>query len=273
MTFSAQYTPNTRNDLPAKGAKYNETATRLPSPDNIPAPRAGEPLQDELEAGQRECYFAVFKMPRRPIRKPTQGPFDGHAPTPNHCRAVVRVDGTDIRKKIKRDYEKALRDLETSRRALDHFHQTDQPQFNCWLTSRFGALLTELRELQGKLAADEALVFMVQSEMMFGGGSYAHAYQRVMARQANPEPPPPPGGEGERDPFGPGPAGEDPEDDTLKGLFNEIFGEFGPDEDPRQARGDRSGPRTTAGGQVHPTKRLKEPVSYTHLTLPTIYSV
>ena len=131
-------------------------------------------------------------MQRRAPRRKTNGQPDAHAHPGNHCRAMVRVDGTGIRKKIKKDYEKALRDLENSRRVLDQFHQTDQPQFTRWLNSHFGALLTELRELNQKMAADEAIVFLVENEVMFGGGSYARAYQRVMELRENPEPPPPP---------------------------------------------------------------------------------
>ena len=76
-----------------------------------------------------------------------------HSHPVNQSLALVRVDGADIRKKIRKAYEKALRDLENSRRLLDRFHQTDQPQFTRWLNSNFGALLTELREMNQKLAA------------------------------------------------------------------------------------------------------------------------
>jgi hypothetical protein len=110
------------------------------------------------------------------------------------------VDGAGIRIKIKKDYEKALRDLDNSRRQLDQFHQTDLPQFTRWLNTHFGALLTEIRELSQKMAVDEELVFHVQNEVMFGGGSYARAYKRVMELRENPEPlPPPPTGSGEPD--------------------------------------------------------------------------
>jgi len=96
--------------------------------------------------------------------------------------------------KNQESYGNALRDLGNSWRVLDQFHRTDQPQFSRWLKRHFGALLTELRELNLKLAADDAIVFMIQNEVMFGGGSYVRAYQRVMEFRDNPETPPPPGG-------------------------------------------------------------------------------
>src|SRR5260370_34405554 len=91
----------------------------------------------------------------------------------NPCRAVVLVDGTGIRKKIKKDYEKALRDLDNSRRQLDQVHQTDLPQFTRGLTTHFGGLLTEIRQLAPQIAADEALAVHVQTECMIRTGPYA----------------------------------------------------------------------------------------------------
>src|ERR1035441_6881150 len=183
----------------------------------------------------------------------------------NHSRALVRVDGTGIRKKIKKDYEKALRDIDHSRRQLDQFHQTDLPQFTRWLNTHFGALLTEIRELSQKMAVDEELVFQVQSEVMFGGGSYARAYKRVMELRENPEPPPsPPTGsgepEGERNPFGARPESEnfDGEEDPLEEFLDRVFGEFGPGERPRGKRTYQSGHHPESAPPPHASSRLKE---------------
>ena len=176
-------------------------------------------------------------MPRRPTRIPTRSHAVAEAPPANHCRAVVRADGSKIRKKIRNAYEKTLRDLDSSRRVLDQFHQTDQPEFSRWLNSHFGELLTELRELNVKLAADDAIILLVENEAMFGGGSCARAYQRVMELRNNPEPPPPPGDEcdRERDPFGARPetGNPDEEDDPIEAFFAAMFGELGHEEDSR----------------------------------------
>src|SRR4029078_12945761 len=156
-----------------------------------------------------------------------------HKNSANHCRAVVLVDGAAIRKKVKKDYEKALRDLETSRSQLDEFHKTDLPQFTRWLNTQFGALLTEARELSQKMAADEELIFEVENEVMFSGVSYARAYKLVMELRENPEPPPPPPtGSGEahsaRDPFGTRPESEGfDEEDLFDDFFKQLFEESG----------------------------------------------
>lgn len=204
-------------------------------------------------------------MQRRAPRRKTNGKTFPHAHPVNHVRAIVLVDGAEIRKKIKQGYEKALRDLETSRRQLDQFHQTDLPQFTRWLNTHFGAMLTELRELSQQMAADEALIFQVENEVMFGGGSYARAYQRVMELRENPEPlPPPPTGGAERDedrnPFGARPEADDFEggEDPLEAIFKELFGEFGPGERPRAHRGPRGGRHNESAAPVHKAGRLKE---------------
>src|SRR6516225_9230301 len=100
-------------------------------------------------------------MRRRPQRKSTWNYFAPPKANPaaNHCRSLIRVDGAAIRKKIKKDYEKALRDLNLSRRQLDQFQTSDLPLFTLWLNSEFGALLTEIRGLSQKIAQDEALIF------------------------------------------------------------------------------------------------------------------
>jgi len=201
-------------------------------------------------------------MRRRAPKPPINGHAVAHPHPANHCRALVLADGAEIRRKIKKDYEKALRDLNNSRRQLDQFHQKDQPEFTRWLHSHFGALLTEIRELGQKIAADEAFIFLVEGEVMFGGASHARAYQRVMAARDQPEPPPPTGGGGEpeAEQFGARPEFSDPEedeDDPLNAFFDEVFGGFGPGARPQDRRGRPAG-QQHASAAPHAASRLKE---------------
>ena len=56
-------------------------------------------------------------------------------------------------------------------------------------------MLTELRELSQKMAANAELIIQVENEAMFSGCSDARAYQRVMEFRDNPglrRPPAPP---------------------------------------------------------------------------------
>ncbi len=172
----------------------------------------------------------------------------------NDCRAIVAVDGTNLRKKIKKAYEKALRDLNVSRQQLDQFHQSDLPGFTRWLNSHFGALLTELRELSQKIALDEELIFEVKDEATFGAGSYAHAYKRVMEFRENPEPAARPRDESSD----PESENRDGEKDPLEDFFNQVFGEMGPDPRPRGKNRPAAEPHISPGSTPHGTSRLKE---------------
>jgi len=202
------------------------------------------------------------RTPGRSLPKHTVPP----APAAPQGRALVLVDGTAARKKVKKDYDKARRDLDNSRRQLDQFHQADLPQFTQWLNSHFGALLTELRELSQKLAMDQALVFAVENEVFFGGGSHARAYKRVIEARDNPPPPPPKGGDPsaqDREPFGPPPEMDDfddfaGEEDTMKAFFNALFGEDGPGGGPHHHQGPPGDPWQEPARQPPASARLKE---------------
>jgi hypothetical protein len=176
----------------------------------------------------------------------------------------VRVDGAGIRKKIKTDHEKAVRALENSRRQLEQFHQTDLPQFTRWLNTHFGTLLTELRELNQKMEANEELIFQVENEVMFSGCSYARAYRRVMEFRENPEPPRrrTSGGDepvGERDPFDACPELENDDDaDPMAEFMNEFFRKLGPDAGPQDNHSPRSGQHTETAAPATESTRLKE---------------
>ena len=214
-------------------------------------------------------------MKRRAPRLQTKPHSAPPAPAANPSRALVRVDGSGIRKKIKKDHEKALRELENSRRQLDQFRQADRPQYTRWLNTHFGAWLTEQRELDQKIAADEKFVFQVENEAMFGRCSDARAYQRVMNHRENPEPRQPQPGDGdeangERDPFEPrhehGGGDNDSdlhnndrdEDDPMREFMDEFFRQFELGAGPQGHDGAWAGPNRRAAAPPPTSARLKE---------------
>ncbi len=180
----------------------------------------------------------------------------------NPVRAVVWVDGAPIRDKLRKEHEKASRDLENARRQVEHFHQVDGPEFARWLNSRFGALITELRELGQKVMADEALVAIVEDEAMLGGIPLAKAYQRVMAMRAAPEEPPPhrsdadetAGGRPHPDGGGPKAAGPSEAEELARELFERLWGEM----DDARYGGGPLGRRAVPGVTDEAAARLKE---------------
>jgi hypothetical protein len=206
---------------------------------------------------------------RRPVprRKPNAHSHAAQPAAPvNGCRALVRVDGAAIRAKIKQGYEKALRDLGQAREQLERFQGSDVPEYTRWFNGQFGALLTELRELTAKVTANEALIWQVEEEIMFGGGSPAQAYRRVMAAIENPPPaPPPPDAQADQ---GPAESGMPPGfDDELPGdeahqfadFLNDFFGD-GEAGDPQEGRpgpwGDLAGRRPKPAADAARVKDL-----------------
>jgi len=202
-------------------------------------------------------------MKRHPRRTPIKGSSGSKAHPTEHCRALVLVDGTTIRKKIRKDYEKAVRDLDTSRQLLDRFHQVDKPDYTRWFASHFGALLTEIRELNHKIELDQALIFLVESEMMDGSRSYGQAYKKVMNDLENPEPPPyaeKAEASEARDPFDAGFDG-DPTDgggDSFEAFLRGLFGDFPPGAGPHEKQQTRAGQAQDAATPAPGVSRLKE---------------
>ena len=115
------------------------------------------------------------------------------------------IDNQPIRRKAQRDYQKAVRDLDAAKAESERFHNEDKPLFSRWLSSNFGSLLTEIRDLQSKLFEVQNLINEVQQEYYYGRhDSIGSAYRAVLHRREHPEPPeenPDPGefSEGERD--------------------------------------------------------------------------
>lgn len=98
------------------------------------------------------------------------------------------VDGESIRKKARKDYQKAVRDLETAKAESERFHNEDKPLFSKWVAKKFGSLLTEIRDLQASLINAQNLIAEVEEEYHLGGHrSVSSAYKTVKHRREHPE--------------------------------------------------------------------------------------
>jgi hypothetical protein len=119
---------------------------------------------------------------RAPVRRPKKA-----APAPGSWPLLV-INSEPIRKKAKREYEKVLRELDGAKAQIERHHKEDKPAFKRWLSKNFGALLTDLRELEKELLEVEDLVNEVQQEFYFGSYRSIHkAYERVKRKRANPD--------------------------------------------------------------------------------------
>src|SRR6478672_10059322 len=151
--------------------------------------------------------------------------------------SIVLVDGTAIRRKARRDYERVLRDLDAAKAEAERFEVEDKPQFAKWLSANFGALLTEIRELQEKLFQAQELVNEVQQEFYFGNyRSINKAYKDVMHRRNHPE-------QAAHEE-----AEEHKEDEDFRHEFEEAFNRM--EEDFAEERRGKSGPRAARNGAV-----------------------
>lgn len=135
----------------------------------------------------------------------------------------MRIDSTAFREKVGRDYDKALRGLEKARAELERFETRDQPAYSRWLNTKFGGLLTELREITQKLQSQRELVLQVETEAYLEGCSIYKAYERVMWARAHPEQ-----------------AAEKEPTDTFEDEFQDFFGAF-TEEFEKMFGGEREG--------------------------------
>ena len=64
--------------------------------------------------------------------------------------------------------------LEKARAQVEHFQKQDLPHFSRWLHSRFGTLLTELRETSQRVQDLQLLLIEVENEIFKAGACEAH---------------------------------------------------------------------------------------------------
>ncbi len=167
--------------------------------------------------------------------------------------AVVLIDSAPIRAEAKAEYQKALRDLEGSRKQIETFEAADKPKFQHWLNQTFGALLTSLRETHLQLETKRELLIAVEEEAFSSGSSFGRAYQRVLWEREHPEAET---AEEERTERGQTSTAEDGPDDerTLEDLIGEMEEEI----NRAFGEGEASGRQATKRSPERPKGDLKE---------------
>jgi len=146
------------------------------------------------------------------------------------------IDNQPLRKKAQRDYQRAVRDLNAAKADSERFHTQDKPLFAQWLSTNFGALLTEMRDLQSRLCEAQDLVNEVQQEYFYGAHrSVQSAYRAVMHRRNHPEPEPEPQPDSRHseEARGANPA----EEEDFGSAANDFWSRF---HEPRNAPQDRA---------------------------------
>jgi hypothetical protein len=102
-------------------------------------------------------------------------------------RRIVLVDGAPLRQQASSECSRSLAKLDRARAELRRFEQEDQPAFAAWLATKFGPLLSELRENERLIDEQEDLIAAVESEMIWSNHSNPRrAYAAVMRARDNP---------------------------------------------------------------------------------------
>jgi hypothetical protein len=100
---------------------------------------------------------------------------------------IVRVNQRPLRRKAASECSRALARVEKARAEWRRFDREDRPAFEQWMAGRFGAVLTELRDLELALREKEQLIDEVEIEYAWiGARNYRAAYLAVMRRRHAP---------------------------------------------------------------------------------------
>lgn len=130
-------------------------------------------------------------------------------------RTLLVIDNEPIRRRVLRDYHSVEKSLGQLREQMDGFEACDLPAYHRWESVTFGALLTEIRELEFQVRDKSGLLMEIEEEAFWRNCGLAAAYRVVTQRRARPVEP-----EDEEDE----PFGGDPMDDAEPGG-EKMFGD------------------------------------------------
>lgn len=108
---------------------------------------------------------------------------------PTGIRTLLVIDNEPIRRGILREYHSVEKSLGRLREELEGFETRDLPAYHRWESVTFGALLTEIREMEFQATEKHHLLMEVEEESFWENCSMVTAYRRVMARRENPADP------------------------------------------------------------------------------------
>lgn len=116
-------------------------------------------------------------MPRPKPKRPPGRPV-----RLSRCRLLLVIDNEPIRKQALKDYQAAEQNLRRLRREIEDFETRDLPAYHRWEASVFGALLTEIREMESAAAEKQRVLAEIEEEAYWMNCSMVAAYRKVMRR-------------------------------------------------------------------------------------------
>ncbi len=101
--------------------------------------------------------------------------------------ALLIIDNEPIRRRALKDYQAAEKNLLSLRGEIEAFETRDLPAYHRWEASVFGALLTEIREMESAAAEKQRVLAEIEEEALWTNCSMVAAYRKVMRRLSRPE--------------------------------------------------------------------------------------
>ncbi len=94
--------------------------------------------------------------------------------------SIVAIDEGPLRTGVLSEYHHVEVQLSTAREELENFETGDRPAFLRWELSKFGLLLTQIRDLTAAVAEKDRILDAVDQEAYWSRCSETTAYRRVM---------------------------------------------------------------------------------------------
>ncbi len=135
------------------------------------------------------------------------------------------IDQEPARQTATAAYRQAGERLNEVRATLEKFSTVDQPAYSHWLAGNFGALLTEMREIEARIDKADAMLGTIEMMTLLGRFGPREAYEAAVQGQTAVE-------EFQAKREAGGPAGSDAEEEEAENdfdeeaAFDEMFGEF-----------------------------------------------
>jgi hypothetical protein len=101
---------------------------------------------------------------------------------------LLIIDDAPIRLRALKEYHSAEKSVARIRTEMEAFETRDLPAFHRWEASRFGSMLTEIREMESAAAQKRHILDAIEEEMFWTECSRLTAYRRVMGMLKSPAP-------------------------------------------------------------------------------------
>lgn len=171
-----------------------------------------------------------------PSRKHSNSPRkrSKQAKTPKNIPApLLEIDQTPILKKALTRCRRLRNELHKKQDALKHFEEEDQPAYEKWLNTNFGAELTKLRELRQQVSDWEFICEHLNACEFWMPDKLPEVHKELMQRLKDGTlhafEPPRPEGTKNKEQFNEGDGeSDDPFEDIFDDIFDDVFGERGP---------------------------------------------